>query len=78
MAKLLESHGIKIEDREVPVPELPDDLKKACRAAKVQENRTLRALELVLEKWDTPESYRVVSRILRTAESDADRFQGCS
>jgi hypothetical protein len=78
MAKLLASYGVKQEEREVPAPELPAELKAACRIAKVQENRTLRALELALEKWDTDDAYRSLSRIIKRGASDLEKFKGCS
>jgi hypothetical protein len=78
MAKLLDNHGVEQEERDVPAPQLPAELEAACRIAKVQENRTIRALELALEKWDTDEAYRILNRFIRKAEADLDRFESCS
>lgn len=78
MAKLLASYSVEEEKRDVPQPELPSELESACRVAKVQENRTLRALELAMEKFDTDDAYRVMSRIVRSGERDLEKFKECS
>lgn len=78
MAKLLGDYGIKLEERDVPEPELPLELEAACRIAKVQENRTLRALELAMEKFDAADAYRVMERFISVGERDLEKFEGCS
>jgi hypothetical protein len=78
MAKLLGDYGIKVEEREVPEPELPLELEAACRIAKVQENRTLRALELAMEKFDAADAYRIMDRFVIVGERDLEKFEGCS
>ena len=78
MVKLLESYSIAQEDREVPQPELPGELKGACRIAKVQENRTLRALDLAIEKFNAQDAYRTMTRLIRSGERDLEKFKECS
>jgi hypothetical protein len=78
MAKLLPKHGVEEEKRDNPSPEIPTDPTSACRVAKVQENRTIRALEDARDRFDTAESYRVLSRFLRNAQADLEKFEACS
>lgn len=79
MAKLLANHNVSVETGESSSPQVPDDPKAACKAAKVHERRTINALEKVLEVWDTSESYRVVRRFLRAADRrDLPAFEDCA
>jgi tetratricopeptide (TPR) repeat protein len=79
MKRMLKSHGVKVEVPESSAPQLPGDLKAACKAARIHEQRTIKALESVLEVFDTSESYRVINRFLRRAEKkDLPAFEDCS
>ena len=44
----------------------------------MQENRTLRALDLALEKFNAQDAYRTMTRIIRSGERDLEKFEECS
>ncbi len=79
MKKLLTSHEVEADLSDPPPVELAGDAAQACRQARTQEKRLIRALEEVRDAYDTNESYRVVSRFLRAAETrDLPAFEGCA
>ena len=77
MQKLMASLGVKAEKRDMPEAESVSDAKGACRSAKIQESRTLRALETALEKFESNEAFRVLGRFARWSEQDLERFKEC-
>lgn len=77
LGKLRETEGVKADERELPTPDAPLGKSDACRIAQIQENRLVRALEEAQDKFDSQESYRVFSRLLKGTERDLEKFEAC-
>lgn len=77
LRKLMGSHRVPDQQRE-PLPlVIPENLSAGCRKGRSHEGRIERATLECLRYFETKPAVRLLNKILRTSERDADAFDDC-